>query len=250
MIRFRLVTAQSSQVNADGFWGVQSDAHGKNAAVGHFGMQHSFGFIARPVDPDANGGLGCLVLEGTEGHSEGFSWLCHDPRYYSKIPPLSQGSACMYNSAGAFIILDVDKETGIWYQLYDDSGTTKAHKLTMGKDGAGVPVVELKGGEGQYLQFQDSKATLRGTGNASIKLDGNNCDLNGTANVAGSLTVATGTIPVALSAPLVSYLTALEAVLTTISAATVPATSPAVVAFISAGAALKTAMVSLSLKAQ
>lgn len=217
-MRFRITTAQSSSVDADGFWGVQPDAHGKDAAVGHFWSMHPFGFISRPVDPDGSTGIGCYQLEGSSGGSEGFSWLCNDPRYQAKVPPLSQGSSCQYNSAGAFIVLDTDKEVAIQYQPYTDGGT-KAHKVTIGKDGANVPVIELKHGDGQYLLFKQQGAELRGAGNAFFQAKDNNCTLNGNGKVTGSLDVAAGAIPAALATGLLAYLNGLEAALVALATA-------------------------------
>lgn len=253
-MRFRITTAQSSSVDADGFWGVQPDAHGKDAAVGHFWSMHPFGFISRPVDPDGSTGIGCYQLEGSSGSSEGFSWLCNDPRYQAKVPPLSQGSSCQYNSAGAFIVLDTDKEVAIQYQPYTDGGT-KAHKVTIGKDGADVPVIELKHGDGQYLLFKQQGAELRGAGNAYFQAKGDNCTLNGNGKVTGSLDVAAGVFPAALAPGLIAYLTGLEAALLALANAidsklpsTPGAAAGALSGAIGALAALKLTIPSMMLK--
>ena len=189
------------------------------------------------------------MLEGVQGSSRAFSWLAHDPRFYSKIPPLSQGSSCHYNSAGAFIVLDSDKQTAIQYQPYKDGTTTKAHKITIGKAGDGTPLVEIKDGDGQYLQFQNKVTVLRGAGNASIALDGGKCNLNGTTSVAGSLTVALGTEPVALAPEILGILSALDVCLNAIAAATTVSTAPAVAAYQAATAGLRAALASKTLKA-
>jgi phage gp45-like len=252
MLRFRLVTAQASAVDADKFLGVQSDAHGKDSAVGHFGLMHPFGFSSRPVDPDSDG-KGCIVLEGVEGH-QGFSWLAYDPRFYGKIPPLSQGSSCQYNSAGAFIVLDSDKQTSIQYQPYTD-GITKAHKVTIGKAGDGKPVIELKHGDGQYLAFKDLGAELRGSGNAYYQAKGDNCTLNGNGKVTGSLDVSGGIIPVAMSVALAAYLTGIELAIVALATAIdakIPSTPGATVGAINTAigalAAAKAAIPSLMIK--
>jgi hypothetical protein len=196
MLKFSLVTCQSSSVDADGFWGVQSDAHSstvtdlsansKGAGLGHFWMQHSFGFIARPVDPDNDNGKGCLLLEGTEGSSEGFSWLAHDPRFYSVIPALTQGSSCMYNSRGMFLFLDSEAETLTQYIPYTDGTAKKSHVVTYGKDANGSPSIELRHGNGQYISMVDEKIVLRAKGNASLELDGDNVIANGNLNNPGA----------------------------------------------------------------
>lgn len=187
-MKFRLVTAQSSSVNADGYWGVQSDAFGKDAAVGHFPMMHPFGFISRPVDPDSASGVGCLVLEGVEGGSEGFSWLCHDPRYQAKIPPLSQGSSCQYNCDGAFVYLDAQGHALTGYVPVE--GGTQAHSFQIGYDTGGKLVLNFVHANGMAILMSDQTITIKNAaGDAYWELNAEGTVLNGNTKLVGGLDV-------------------------------------------------------------
>jgi hypothetical protein len=158
-------------------------------------MQHGFGFIARPVDPDPNG-LGCLVLEGTEGHSEGLSWLSHDPRYYAKIPPLSQGSSCQYNSIGAFQLFDVDTQTATTY--IPVAGGSKAHSIAVGYDSNQKLVLNIIHADGMAIVMSDHGITIKNSaGDAFIRIDASGILQNGNTKLVGAVDVGgTGAQPV------------------------------------------------------
>lgn len=88
-----------------------------------------------------------------------------------------------------------------------------------------------------------------GTGMVSIK--GGVVTISGTLTLAGGVSMGGATAqPLAINTSLQVYLTALEVLLGTIAAATVPATSAAVVAFSAAQAATKLTMGTLTTKGQ
>jgi hypothetical protein len=245
---FQLGTAVAIAYDENGMLGVQADSHGEKGGGGRY-VIGAYGLIGRPMpanDPETNAQLGASCLYADEG-PEGFAWLGFDPRDLDKAPPLSDGSVALMNSRGSFFLLDRDTDTATLYQVRSDG--TKAHTFVMGQDSNGKEYIELRHTNGAYCAITETSAVLRHSGNALIEVKSDSINLNGKVNTTASMSIggaAAQSVP--LMPQLLAYLTALEAVLATISAATVPTTSLAVATFMSTAASLKAAMASQMLK--
>lgn len=181
-------TAITTGYTAEKFLAVQCDAHGDNPGEGFQLLVAPYGFVSRPVDADNDNGnyRGGIVATDTEGASEQFSWCLHDVRIASKLPPLTKGSAALYNSAGAFILLDTDNEVELHYV---PQGTSKAHAVTIGKTSTGKSVICLQHADKPFLQLDSERAQLRGPGNAYLEVLDKSVNINGSGKVLGSFAV-------------------------------------------------------------
>lgn len=87
------------------------------------------------------------------------------------------------------------------------------------------------------------------SGSCWIELADGKVNIVGTTSIYGGAVIGNAAaMPVALATPLVTYLTALEVVLNTVAAATVPPTAAAVAAFVGAQAANKALIAALTTK--
>jgi hypothetical protein len=179
-----LSTGLVTQYDEDGFLGVQVEGHGgTEATAGLAYAHHPFGFFGRPLD--AADGAGAVFLHFSDG-DEVHAVALQDPRDASKIPPHSKGSAGVYNSAGQFLLLDHDQETGTWYVPID--GGIRAHVITVGKDGNGKEIVELSHANGSCVTMLDDAITVAGPGGkGSLWIDA-----DGTINIAGNVKLVGG----------------------------------------------------------
>lgn len=190
-MRQRFSVALSSGYDADKFLGVQLRAFGDNPGAGHTQVMHSFGFASRPVDPTSNddGLIGCIVQQISRGTAEEFAYLAHDPRYISKIPPLSQGSSCVYNSKGAFLDLDAATDTLTGYVPVPGA---KAHSLAIGYDSSSPPklVLNLVHADGMAILMSDEGITIKdATGASFIRIDASGVTVSGAAKLTSGLDV-------------------------------------------------------------
>ena len=213
-------TAIATGYTKERFLAVQCDAHGTNPGEGFSPMMFPFGFLARNLDPDNEGGnyKGAIVATDTEGTSEQFSWVLHDVRLASKLPPMTKGSSALYNSAGAFVLLDVDAEVELHYV---PQGANKAHAVTIGKTSTGKSVITLQHADNAFLMLDETSAQMRGPGSAYVEVLADAVNINGNQKILGSLGIggAAGVIPAALATPLQTYLTGLEVALQALATA-------------------------------
>jgi len=137
MIELRLHTVTYSEVDANGFIGIQFD----NFSEGNKGLeaietQHQFGFRSRPRDPESD--FGCNVLIGWDGDEAHALQVLADPRWIKSLPAEKKGGSTRYgvtkNGAKAVSFSQFDGETG-GYTLYvpefDDSGVSGAYCITV-----------------------------------------------------------------------------------------------------------------------
>ena len=100
-----------SEVDDDGFIGVQPDVYGEGAGMVPYELHHTFGFASRPRDPDVDGnevvepGGACTLMIANEG-DKGHAWLCSDPRYVDKSPLVKKGGSAQYGATGTFGSID------------------------------------------------------------------------------------------------------------------------------------------------
>lgn len=244
MTPFQVGTAVAVAYDENGMLGVQTDAHGETAGSPmryHVGV---FGSLARPLDADDDGGA--LTLYSDEGR-DGFAWFGSDHRDLPRLPQVSGGSNGIANSLGAMFLQDYATATTTIYQPI--ANRTKAHKVLIGVDGNDVPTIDLLHSSGACLTITDTESLLRHSGDGYVEVKGDDVTLNGSVNAPTGFSVggaAAQSVP--LMPQLLAYLSALEATLSTIAAATVPTTAPAVTAFIASAAGIKAAMASLMLK--
>lgn len=123
-----MLIARFSEIDADGFIGVQVDNYGAKAEFGAVEAHHPFGFISRPRDPDLDGDgnvkLGCTVLRLAEGN-ESHVIVLGDPRYTALLPAATKkkGGSTQYavtvDGAVSYAALDGDDGS---YKLKIPSG--------------------------------------------------------------------------------------------------------------------------------
>lgn len=122
---FRLHQVSYSEVDANGFIGIQFDAFGEEkSGMPAVEAHHPFGFMSRPVDPDvdADGApkFGCNVLVGWDG-DEAHAWVLADPRSRLVLPTLLRGESIQYGAAGNFVRCHLDGRVSVFTT---DDGTT------------------------------------------------------------------------------------------------------------------------------
>lgn len=135
---FRLHTVTYSEVDSNGFIGIQFDAFGEEqSGMPTVEVHHPFGFRSRPRDPDAD--FGCNVLVGWEGH-QAHAWLASDPRYTRVLPSDKEGGSTQYGVTKhgdvAVSFSTFDGETG-GYTLY-----VPEFKQVPVTDDSGLPVLQ------------------------------------------------------------------------------------------------------------
>lgn len=177
-LSFQVGTAVSLGYDENRMLGVQVDAHGENAGDNGRFCLGSYGLIGRPLAANDEG-LGAPVLYADEGR-EGFAWVGFDHRDLEIAPPLTDGSVALYNSRGAFWLLDYDTETATFYVPMDDGA--KAHCFVVGKDANGKRATELRHSDGGYFRIDENSAVIRHNGNGYIEIKGDKINLNGQLN--------------------------------------------------------------------
>lgn len=217
MIRnFQLGVATSCAYGDGGFLGVHTDLFGKTAPGGSGrDVLGVFGVVGRPLD--AEGDKGALTLFGDEG-AEGFAWVGYDCRDAEKWPPLSSGSVALVNSRGAYQLLDYETETSTLYVPIEEGA--KAHMIQVGNDSNGKAVVDIRHADGMAVIMLENSLTIKNAaGDAYIELNDSGIVLNGNTKAVGGIDIGGGTaLPLVLGPPLVSYLQALNVMLTTLGA--------------------------------
>jgi len=149
---------------------------GKDAQVEACEIHHPFGFVSRPNDPDLDDdgnvkpGAACTVFYAVDGNSK-HAQLSHDPRSVNKYPRLKKGGSCQYGGNGSFASFDGETSTWTLYVPFefDSAGTpTKAHLVTVGRDGNNKPLLELAHGNGQAITMLDESLVMSGKGGSTF----------------------------------------------------------------------------------
>lgn len=245
----RIWTVNLTGRDANGFYGVQRSGYGGERLTPDR-LSHSYGFIGRCRDPDANGN-GCNVLYLDAGTRENYAWLLNDDRDALIVPPVKPGGSAQYAADGAFASFDPDTHT---WTLYVPYANGKAHLVTVGKDGNGTPIVELSSGEGPAITILDKVITTKNaSGSAYAVLDDAGHSFVGPFKAAGGADLGGPTSePLTKFAATTTELTALQSALTAVgaaltgitsilaNAAAAPATAAAVTAIATAQSALAT----------
>lgn len=218
--------------------------------LGEMPLAFALGITALPAAPDDSGQAEGIVLEGVGGLN-----ACavggRDTRCSDVVGELDPGDTCLHSTgADAENRARVFCKNGCLALLVGNDLTMvfdRANKaVSLSAFGHAVEISDANGimmadstGSG-WFQLKDGSATLSGSG----------------VTIAGAVSIGNAAAqPVVLAPSLLSYLTALEALLTamaaTIDAKLVPTTvtSPAVAAFIASGAAFKTAATAVFTKA-
>jgi hypothetical protein len=186
-LHWDLAAVLLTEFDDDGFLTVQHDAYGeenkKQPPI--FELHHAFGFISRPLDPekDEDGellpGKACTVFYATDGSTH-HGFLGHDPRCVAVYPPLKKGGSAFYCATGSFASFDGDSGTltiYVPYEFDEDNNPTKAHVVTIGRDGNDKPIIEFSAGDGGALTYLQGTWTLSNdAGDAYLELgpDGTN----------------------------------------------------------------------------
>lgn len=185
----------ASVVDADGFLGVQIDAYGEqDSGVTDYEMHHSYGFIARPLDPakDNNGNpnyaQACRVLYAFEG-SVGHAWLSYDSRVIPKIPLVDKGGSAQYGATGSFhLITGTDGSQTIYVPYSFDSNGVAAKSMSIVVDvsQSGEEAISIIHGDGMAIFLHDGKVVLKGKSGATyIQIDDTGVIVNGNLKVVG-----------------------------------------------------------------
>jgi hypothetical protein len=210
------------------WYGVHFYGFSPDSSLPQVEFQPNFGFAARPVD--ATNGTGCNGFYSLDGE---FAWLGHDARFTDKCPPLTPGSAAMWNSDGSYQVLDAEAQTSTQYVKVGDS----AHMITVGKTGSGKTVIDILSASGARFTLGDEDTLWRCQGNAFIRMKGDNITANGTFK-GGSADFGGGAgLPVVNATALA---TAVTATIAAFSGGGAPATQAQVAAMLTAIAAALT----------
>lgn len=195
-----------TEYDANGFLGVQVDAYGeadtdgKPPGLPSVEAWHPYGAYGRPPDPDVDDGgnikFSCATVTLWEGKSEAYALFLNDPRVQPKLPLLPKGGSATYGADGSFASFNPDTHTWTLYIPYefDGSGTaTKAHVVTVGKDGNGKPIVEMAHGNGQAITMLGDNLVMSGKGGTNyIEISESGGTLNGVWKIVGNITDSTG----------------------------------------------------------
>ncbi|MET0793562.1 MAG: hypothetical protein ABW061_18730 [Polyangiaceae bacterium] len=134
MIDWRLHTITYSEVDANGFIGIQFDAFGEqDSGMDTVEVIHPFGLMANPPEPDANGAFSCSALIGWEG-DQAYAWLCSDPRSRVVLPSLKKGETLLYGCAGNFVRMHADGRISL-FTTDDNTPNGKTVALQIKPDG-------------------------------------------------------------------------------------------------------------------
>jgi hypothetical protein len=207
-------TAVAVAYGEDGFLGVQCDGFGKSPGANGRHVVGQFGLMGRPLDADGETGALCLFAD--EGQ-EGFAWIGFDGRASANVPPLTRGSTVLYNSRGAYQLLDHETETSTLYVPI--AGGIKAHLMQIGKDSNDKAVIDIRHADGMaIIMLEHSLVIKNAAGDAYIELNDSGIVLNGNTKAVGGLDVGGGAaLPITLAPPLVAYLQALNSALASIA---------------------------------
>jgi hypothetical protein len=136
-IDLRLHTVTYSEVDANGFIGIQFDSFSdSDEGLDTVETHHTFGSRSRPRDPD--GGFGCNVLIGWEGDEAHALAVLADPRWIASLPPEKKGGSTRYgvtaNGAKAVSFEQFDGDTGghtLYVPEFTDGAVSGAYCITV-----------------------------------------------------------------------------------------------------------------------
>lgn len=211
-------TATYSAYDEDGFPLIQYDSHGESGQVGKisaFELHHTFGFAARPRDPEVDTekepipGKGCALFVDDEGDMV-HGTLGYDPRYIPRVPQMTKGSSCQYSATGSFFLLDGDDDDGT-ATLYVPVSSTKGHAITVGKDGNGEEYLGLVHCDGMAITMLDGGMVLKNAnGSAYLELNSSGIVLSGNVNTVGGFSAGNVPLPLVTHAGLTAVITELK----------------------------------------
>ena len=125
---FRLHNVTYSEVDDNGFVGVQFDAFGEEkSGMPTVEVMHPYGLMSQPAEPDPNvDAFTCQALIGWEGHSA-YAWLCSDPRTRVLTPYLKKGETLLYGHKGNFVRMHDDGRVSVFTT---DDGTINGKTIS------------------------------------------------------------------------------------------------------------------------
>lgn len=233
VLAWDLYGASGSELDPDGFLLIQPDHYGeKNGGGPSAEVHHPYGFASRPLDPevDADGNLGkrCNVFVAWEG-GQAHVIVGSDPRITPILPPLKKGESVFYGARGQFVRCKEDGSVAI-YTTADGSltGQTVSLSVAPGTIEMFAPWGTVKFNPTGFHVVTASGATLEmgGIGGMPSPFDalGNWAKLSGAmVQIEGSVislgTTAGVSEPAAKATSLVTYLTAIEAIVLALATA-------------------------------
>jgi hypothetical protein len=114
MIDWRLHRVTYSEVDDNGFVGIQFDGFGEErSGIPAIEVHHPFGLMANPPEPDPNGEFSCDVLIGYDG-DQPHAWLYSDPRSRVVLPIIKRGETLLYGFAGNMVRMHDDGRISIF----------------------------------------------------------------------------------------------------------------------------------------
>lgn len=202
-------TCMFTGYDGDGFPELQAGVYGGELGSAQPLEHHSlFGFFSRPLDPE--GDVGCQVLYAWEGN-RGHALPLGDSRVMVKVPTLPKGSSVQYAADGGFGSLDAEKHTWTLYvpvEFGNDGTPTKAHAVTVGKDGNGKRVCNLLHADGWRITMLEGDGVViaNAANDAWVAVNEGGVEISGNVKINGNIGIG-----VQLSAWLQAVNTALQA---------------------------------------
>jgi len=223
---FDLGVSVLTTYDADGFLGLQIDGYGEeNSGLQPYELHAPYGFLARPLDPELDGGgqpiagKGCQVLFALEG-GRAHAWALGDPRVLKKLPPLQKGGSIQFGATGAFSLIDGQTGSQTTYIPYgfDSNGEnpTKSMSVAINVDNAGQEFISIVHGDGQAIVLGPDGVTIKNkAGDAFYSLGADGHTLSGDITLHGSVSLGGETAQeVVLYTALAAWALALETKLT------------------------------------
>lgn len=224
-----------SDYDEDGHLQIQIDSPGVDDSEGTQPAEALSvdGMRGRPLDPDKGPegeiGLGAPCLTVASGDHR-YVIPLNDPRDVDKLPKLRKGGKMLAGGAGdyrSFVLIDgedpatgsVKKPGSITVSAsYAKAGVKKSLGLSFNVRDEGTEDISIFHGNGQRITLGENGVTItNAAGDAYVEVGPDGNVLAGPSAVQGALTVGAqlAATAVPIWAPLLSYLTALEALLKT-----------------------------------
>lgn len=207
-------------------------------------MVSCLGITAIPADPTSEGHAEGVVLAPCGPYTAAIVGGT-DTRCADVVGQMSKGDTAVHGTHPA-----ADKRAAVFCK-------ENLLAILVGKDTAIVVdrangAITINDASGNQIEMSsDNGILLAENGGAWLQLkDGKISQAQSGLNLCGAVSIGDATaMPIAHSAPVLAYMTALETLLTTIAGATTPPTAPAVATFIAAQAATKALIPTLFTKA-